>query len=52
MDQAEHVQEDEQGMNVPEVIVRLLPDRRMGKHEDHAHDNEQGDTGQSGYRAE
>ena len=48
--EAEDVEEDVELVYAPEVVVCLLPDRRVREDEHGAHDGEQRDAGQPGQR--
>ena len=48
--EAEYVEEDVELVNAPEVVVGLLPDRRVREDEHGAHDGEQRDASQTGQR--
>ena len=48
--EAENVEEDVELVDAPEVVVGLLPDRRVREDEHGAHDGEQRDASQTGQR--
>ena len=48
--EAENVEEDVELVYAPEVVVGLLPDRRVREDEHGAHDGEQRDASQTGQR--